>query len=648
MSSINSSFNPLELIREDIKHLKYKGVESMASIAAEVGLPESSLVKLDANENVYGTHSSVLDSIQEASTKMAHIYPDPLQAATRQAILEFAHPGLPLQLSQIIAGAGSDDVLDVAMRLFCPKAVVIATPTFGMYRFLAELIGAKVIDVPRVPPSFDVDVEAVVEAVRASGATMVLIPSPNNPTGNTLSLEAVRRLCTACGAIVLVDEAYGEFAYDVSQPPNHLPQGASYGSCLSLLPAHPNLLVTRTLSKWAGLAGLRVGYLLGHPDIVGAMLAIKQPYNVSVVAEAAAVAALRARPEIMRTVDALSRETALLLAALAGFSAWLRPLPSSANFVLCEVTAEGTARTGITALRAFQHLRRRGILVRYFGAQGGALECYFRVSAGRPQHTRLLLAALRSLELSAAAQQPEGALAAWWRPQVVLFDMDGVIADVGDSYRRAILQTAEAFGASVTQEDVDAAKAAGNANNDWQLTHRLVCSAAPAACPSLEEVTARFEAFYQDGGLWRSEALLLARSTFAALAAARTLGIVTGRPRRPDALRFLETHGLLEFFGERIVCMEDAPLKPSPEPVLLALARAAGGGQQMPRAVMIGDTVDDIRAAIGAGVLPLGVVPPNARNPAQVIESLSGAGAFRVFEGPKELQEYLLSDLFLS
>jgi histidinol-phosphate aminotransferase len=634
-----ADFDVGALVREDVRQLKYKGVESLSSIAAEVGLPESALIKLDANENIYGTHPAVVEAIHAASRGMAHIYPDPVQQATREAIIRHAHPHDGLSLDQVVAGAGSDDVLDVVLRLLLPRAIVISTPTFGMYKFLGQLSGARVIDVPRRAATFDLDIDGIIAAVKAEGATMVFIPSPNNPTGNTIAPAAVRRLCRECHAVILIDEAYAEFAYDTEF--SRQSDGEAFGSAIPLLREFKNLVVTRTFSKWAGLAGLRIGYLLGSPELVAPMMAIKQPYNVSILAEAAVCTALRERAQIMTTVAALTQETARLTQALSGFSRWLRPLPSSANFVLCEVL-EAAGPLGLTAERAFQHLRKRGILVRYFGSQGGALENYFRVSAGRPEHTDRVVSALRSLELAAASQANQQ-LADWWQPDAILFDMDGVIADVGLSYREAIVQTADSFGVSVTPADIDAIKAAGDANNDWKVTHRLI-SQQRRDSPTLAEVTARFEEFYQDGGLWKTEQLLLPATLFETLAHHHQLGIVTGRPRNPDAIRFLETHQIAKFFGDRIVCMEDAPLKPAPEPVLLALSRTAATlNQPVLRAVMIGDTPDDIKAAVGAGVLPLGVLPPNSKSPEVVRQSLLDAGAFCVLSGPEELGAFLTS-----
>lgn len=220
-------------------------------------------------------------------------------------------------------------------------------------------------------------------------------------------------------------------------------------------------------------------------------------------------------------------------------------------------------------------------------------------------------------------------------PEALLFDLDGVLADVSRSYRRAILETARAFGVEVTAVDVAAAKAAGDANNDWILTQRLL--AARGVVRSLDEVTERFEQIYQgsesEPGLWRVERLLVERELLERLAARLPLGIVTGRPRR-DALRFLEKAQIGSLFVG-LVCMEDAPRKPDPAPVRLLLAQLDSHSGWL-----IGDTPDDMRAASAAGVLPLGVIAPGDDDE-MTRSALLAAGAAHILGGALELERLL-------
>ncbi|CAI5738535.1 unnamed protein product [Hyaloperonospora brassicae] len=204
--------------------------------------------------------------------------------------------------------------------------------------------------------------------------------------------------------------------------------------------------------------------------------------------------------------------------------------------------------------------------------------------------------------------------------QALLLDMDGVLADVSQSYRQAIIDTARHFGVSVTHDDIERLKLAGNANNDWHLTHRLIGVAAAAAAssgsgsstvPSLEAVTAQFEAMYQGvgttPGLCALETLLTPVGLLQELRCRLPKGIavVTGRPRN-DCVAFLRTHGLEHVFAA-LVCMEDCLPKPSDEPIRLALDAL---DVRPEAAVMVGDTVDDVIAARTAGTAVYGVLTP--------------------------------------
>jgi histidinol-phosphate aminotransferase len=355
----------LDLVRADWDTLEpYVPVKPLDVLAAEIGLPVERLVKLDANENLYGTHPAVLDAVSRAGL---HIYPDPGQSALRDAIAGYVGHGV--RPEQVVAGQGADDLIDLVFRLFMPRAIVDCPPTFGMYRFLAHINQAEVVDAWR-GEGFALDLTAIERAVEG-GATVVFLTSPNNPTGNPLRPAELERLLTL-PAVIAVDEAYVEFAG---------------GTCAGLLAAHDNLVILRTFSKWAGLAGLRVGYALCAEPVAERLMAIKQPYNVNVAADVAARAAIAHRAEIAETIAQIIAERERMSAAVASLG-WLRPWPSQANFVLFDVL-RGEAASTAAALRA------RGVLVRYYDRPG--LRNCIRISAGRPEDTDRLLAALKEV-----------------------------------------------------------------------------------------------------------------------------------------------------------------------------------------------------------------------------------------------------------
>jgi histidinol-phosphate aminotransferase len=351
------------LLRDDLEELEeYVPIKPLDVLAAELGLPVERLVKLDANENLYGPHPEVLKAAQDAPY---HIYPDPGQQALREAIAGF----VGAEPDQIVAGTGADDLIDVIIRLAMPKAVVIPTPAFGMYRFLAKVSRVEPLEVPR-RPNFDLDVVAIKHAVQAGGG-IVFLTSPNNPTGNPVNRAELEAIC-ALERIVVVDEAYIEFGGE---------------SCVPLIQRYPNLVVLRTFSKWAGLAGLRVGYSVSAPELAGHMMAIKQPYNVNVAADFAARAAIAHFGEIRETIACIVAERDRM-AKLCAELGWLTPLPSQANFVLFKVEGRDAGEV-VAALRA------KGVLVRHYSRAD--LAGYIRISAGRPEDTDRLMEALRSL-----------------------------------------------------------------------------------------------------------------------------------------------------------------------------------------------------------------------------------------------------------
>lgn len=352
-------------LRPDFDELEeYVPVKPLDILAEEIGVPVSRLVKLDANENLYGAPAEVFEAIARADL---HIYPDPGQNALRRAVGGY----VGVDPEQIVAGTGADDLIDIILRLACPEAAAILTPTFGMYSFLARINHTRPIDVPR-GPRFEVDIKATARVVE-DGARVVFLASPNNPTGNGLNRADAEALC-ALNALIVIDEAYVEFG------------GESF---VPLIAQHPNLIVLRTFSKWAGLAGLRVGYSVSARDLALPMMAIKQPYNVSVAADVGARAALEHRGRVFETVRCIVAERDRMARDVASLG-WLEPLPSQSNFVLFRVGA-GRSAKGVAA-----SLRRRGVLVRYYDRPD--LANYIRISTGRPEDTDRLLEALSALE----------------------------------------------------------------------------------------------------------------------------------------------------------------------------------------------------------------------------------------------------------
>lgn len=360
---------PESLIRPQICGIEgYNPMEALEGFSARTGLLPEQVVKLDANENPYGPSPRVREAL--GSLDHCHVYPDPQQTLLRQALGSY----VGISADQTMAGNGSDELIELIARLFLEPgdAILDCPPSFGMYAFAASIQGARVLRVPR-QADFSLDVEEIERTFkRPDRPKLLFLASPNNPDGSVTPGDDLRRLL-ALPVVVVLDEAYAEFAGETN---------------VGLVSEYPNIIVLRTLSKWAGLAGLRLGYGVFPPGIIAHLWKIKPPFNTSVAAQAAALASLADAAYLKAGVQRIVEERERLFRELARFD-FLRPYPSRANFLLCRVVGRK-----VNDLRCA--LEEQGILVRYF-TKPELADC-IRISVGRPQDTRSLLAALERFQ----------------------------------------------------------------------------------------------------------------------------------------------------------------------------------------------------------------------------------------------------------
>jgi histidinol-phosphate aminotransferase len=388
--------NLSRLIRPDIASMEsYTPILPFEVLSARLGRDPKDIIKLDANENPYGPSPKVLAAL--GHLPYPHIYPDPESVALRTALAK--NTGVPIE--NLLAGSGADELIDLILRLFLQPGdtIIDCPPTFGMYAFDTAVNAGRVVKIPR-RADFSVDVAAI-EAMITSrsfeahperrrrmwkpkprGASgdrrrggevhpkLLFLASPNNPDGSVISEADLRRLLALPIGVVL-DEAYIEFHGN-----SHLPWVLE----------HENLIVLRTFSKRAGLAGLRVGYGAFPSALMPHLWKIKQPYNVTVAASTAAIAALEDAEYMERSVTLLTAERDRLAESLSEIP-YLRPYPSRSNFILCRVIGRDARELKLA-------LEREGILVRYFD-KPGLTDC-IRISAGKPEHTDALIRALKN------------------------------------------------------------------------------------------------------------------------------------------------------------------------------------------------------------------------------------------------------------
>jgi len=357
----------LDLVRPVIADIQpYVPAENPELLAERLGLPVEKLVKLDANENVYGPSPRVQAALGQYARY--HIYPDPEQVATRQAVANYL--GLPPEC--VLLGAGSDEWIHLLTIVYLDPGdeVIDFSPSFAMYPIYSGLMNARMVWVPR-DADFQIDVEAGLRAV-TNRTKMIFVATPNNPTGTPTSREIILRLLET-GRIVVVDEAYAEFA--------------SQTMVRDIL-QHDNLIVLRTFSKWAGLAGLRAGVVAAQESVLANLWKIKSPFNLNSAAGLAVRESLADVEYLHDCVRKVVAERPRMAAALAELD-FLKVYPSEGNFLYVEVT-RGDAAT-IT-----RQLAERGVAVRHFGGPPRIVQG-LRITVGKPEHTDALVAALRAV-----------------------------------------------------------------------------------------------------------------------------------------------------------------------------------------------------------------------------------------------------------
>ncbi|AMR26273.1 histidinol-phosphate transaminase [Hymenobacter psoromatis] len=341
------------LIRPNIRAMKpYSSARDEFQGAAQV--------MLDANENSLGS----------AGPARFNRYPDPQQRAVKAELAKLKGVGP----AQIFLGNGSDEAIDLLVRLTCTPggadSILLLPPTYGMYEVAANLNDVRIERRP-LTANFQLSPE-IVAGVLASPAKLVFLCSPNNPTGNLLHAEAIEEILRGFAGLVVVDEAYADFA--------------AAPSWTTRLAEFPNLVVLQTFSKAWGLAGLRLGMAFASPEIISYLNKIKPPYNISEATQQHALAALAAAPHFESLRQQLLTGRDWLAGRLPALPLVAEVFPSDANFLLVRFHPDATA--------VYEYLLSRGIVVRNRTTQPGCAGT-LRLTVGSPEENEKLLAALR-------------------------------------------------------------------------------------------------------------------------------------------------------------------------------------------------------------------------------------------------------------
>ncbi len=297
-------------------------------------------LKLNTNENPYPPSPRVAEAVKLALDDRLRLYPDPVGTRFRQAAAAL-HGVEP---SMILAGNGSDDLLTILTRAFVgpTDALAYPSPSYVLYRTLAEIQGARAVEVP-FESDWTLDPDRF--AREAKGARLALTANPNSPSGTALSVDALGSIADRLDCPLVVDEAYVTFAE---------------GDAVGLVAAHPNVIVSRTLSKGYSLAGLRLGYLIARPEIVEGLVKVKDSYNCDTLSLAGGTAALEDREHTAATRSKIIQTRTRLIQALRGFG--YEVPESQANFAW--------ATNGPPAAKTYEALKERKILVRLMRYHG--------------------------------------------------------------------------------------------------------------------------------------------------------------------------------------------------------------------------------------------------------------------------------------
>jgi histidinol-phosphate aminotransferase len=329
-------------------------------------------VRLNTNENPYPMPDAVADSVEKALRGLVrdlNRYPDRDALALREDLASYVGHGMTA--GNVWVGSGSNEVQLQALLAFGGhgRTAMGFSPSYSMHPMIAKATGTSWMDGHRTR-EFHLGPEQAKAQVRVFQPEVVFICSPNNPTGTSSTLETVEAVCSETPGVVIVDEAYFEFARPGTR------------SAVELIPRFPRLLVTRTMSKAFGLAGGRVGYLIGRPHAVEYLQLVRMPYNVNAMSQAVARAALAHAPAFLAQVEAIKQQRDRIVTGLRELG--LSVVDSDANFVLFGQFKDEKA--------VWQHLLDQGVLVRDVGISG-----HLRVSAGTPEETEAFLSVMGQL-----------------------------------------------------------------------------------------------------------------------------------------------------------------------------------------------------------------------------------------------------------
>lgn len=516
-------------------------------------------IRLDLNENSLGCSPRVLDTLKNLSAIDVSIYPE--YGPMMDRLAEF----YKVDVSNLTISNGADDSIRCIFDCFVEEGdeILLPVPNYGMFEIFSRIRNADVTEV-LYHDDFSFPSQEMISHI-SDRTKLVIIVNPANPLSTVIKkndlLEILQR---AENSLIVLDETYFHFLKS---------------SYLDLIQSYENLVIVQTFSKAFGLTGLRLGLLLSNKKNIEQLNKVNLPFAVNSIAVKAAEAALKDTAFIESVVRHVETEKSYLKSELQKLG--LEVFSGYTNYIMIKI--------GEKSNEIFEALQRKNILVRNLDKYP-LLQGYLRMTIGTRENNQQFLSALREL----------------LPIEAVLFDMDGVLVDVSQSYRLAIQKTVASFaGQEIDTSEIEQLKNKGGYNNDWILTKALL-KIKNIEIP-LDKIIDKFQKYYLGqnfNGFIQNEKWLFNADVAEKLSRHFKLGIVTGRPRQ-EAQFAIRQSGLEKYF-DILIAMEDTePDRGKPFPDGLVLAKEKLG---VKRAIYLGDTIDDMKAATAAGVIPIGVL----------------------------------------
>ncbi|NVM53583.1 MAG: histidinol-phosphate transaminase [Candidatus Helarchaeota archaeon] len=361
------------LISKNLKnYIQYTSGASVPDLLSRFKLDEETILKLDANENVFIEPNWLREKINEAvQSCIVSRYPDNLYVDARNSLAKY----LNIKPDQILLGNGSDDILDVIVHAFLDNAseLITAEPTFSMYEFLTKIIGAKYV-VTLLGKNFELNSEEILASI-SDNTKVIILSSPNNPTGNQFSSEKLQKIIESTDGVVVIDEAYVDFAdYNL----------------VDWVSKYNNLIIMRTFSKSWGLAGLRVGYAVSNEEMINFLKNVQKPYSLNIIGQAIIPVIINSISYIDETIQKIKEERKWLESAYQTVDN-LKMYPSRTNFFLLRILKEE-----FTADKLIKQLMEKNIIIRDRSDQPLLKKCV-RITIGTHDMNEYVITSLKKI-----------------------------------------------------------------------------------------------------------------------------------------------------------------------------------------------------------------------------------------------------------